>query len=113
MISTDRKAAFVELCKFFLGMNHIPGSPAGFNPSPDNEIICLDMVVNFPVDLIYYYIDQSDQGGLEVRSLRHLAHGVVNEFYNRPMHALCGADEGKYKKIISHIEDWKKQFKRF
>lgn len=105
---TDQKTAFVELAKFFLGLNHIPGVPAGMNPSKDDEIVCLDLVVNFPENLILGYLEASGQGRGDIRSLRHLAHGVVNEYYNHPAHALTKQDE--YNPIIDHVKKWKKQF---
>lgn len=104
-----QKAAFVELAKFFLGLNHIPGRPAGFNPSHEDEITVLDMVVNFPDSLIDYYFHQSGQGSGTIRSLRYLAHAVIHEYYNHNSHALY-KDRDKYKQIIDHVRDWKKQF---
>ena len=107
MKPSEEKFAFVELAKFYLGMNHIPGKPAGFNPSSGDEIVCLDMIVNFPECYVLEYLRVSGQGTGQMRSLRNLAHGVVNVFYNLPNHALR---DDKYKSITKFIKDWKVQF---
>jgi hypothetical protein len=100
------KFAFVELAKHFLGFTHLQGKASGFNPSPGDEIVCFDMVLNFPEHLIDAYLRESGQGAGEKRSLRGLAHGVVNLYYNRPNHVL--RDEG-YKSIRTFIREWKVQ----
>lgn len=108
---TEDKYAFVELCKLFLGYTHIPGKAAGFNPSPDDEVVCLDMCVNFPQEMIDVYLRESGQGRGNLRSLRDLAHGVVNFYYDRPGSILNTKNEGKYGRIMTFIREWKKQFK--
>lgn len=107
---TDDKFAFIELCKLFLGHTHIPGKASGFNPSPDDEIICFDMCLSFPQELIDVYLHESGQGRGNVHSLRHLAHGVVNSFYGcRGRGILTRGD--KYARIIEFVQQWKKNFK--
>lgn len=108
MRPSEEKFAFVELAKFYLGVNHIPGSPVGiFERSPSDEIICLDMIVNFPECHILEYLRISGQGTGQMRSLRSFAHGVVCVFYNETNHILR---DDKYKSITKFIKDWKVQF---
>jgi hypothetical protein len=112
---TEDKYAFVELCKLYLGYTHIPGNPSGFNPSPGDEVVCLDMCLSFPQELIDVYLAASGQGRGQHRSLRHLAHGVVNLFYDRPGSILDEKSDmaapRTYRRITEFIRDWKKQFK--
>lgn len=107
---SEKKFAFVELAKFFLGFNYIPGKTAGFNPSPDDVVVCLDMIVNFPEELIDEYLRVSGQGSGKVRSLRDLAHAIVNTYYNRTNHVLYSKRDNKYKSIVEFVKQWKLQF---
>jgi hypothetical protein len=117
LMQTSNKAAFVELCRYFLGLSHNQGRVSGFNPTPDDIIVALDFVVNFPDVYIEEYIrDQRAASAIwlaktdqvvPIKSLRELAHGVVNEFYDRH-HSLTEKEHGS---ILSFIQVWKKQFK--
>ena len=107
---TKDEYAFAELCKLFLGFNHIPGQPAGFNPRQDDEVICLDMCLNFPQEMIDVYLSASGQGRGAMRSLRDLAHGVVNYYYHFNRGILHQKNEDKYGRIMKFIRDWQKQF---
>lgn len=105
---TDDKFAFVELCKLFLGYTHIPGKASGFNPSPEDEVICLDMCLSFPQELIDAYLKATDQG-FQHRSLRHLAHGVVNFYYDRE-NPLLEIPRTR-RRIMEFVREWKEMFK--